>query len=707
MSEVAFLDYETRSACNLRKSGAWRYSEHASTEILCAAIRLPYWRRGRVELWHPEFKHLGMLEEGTDALVEFFNWIISGGLVEAHNAQFERCITKNIAVPKHGWPDIAGHQWRCSAAAAAAHALPRGLDDAAAALGLKQRKDAAGGKTMLKLSKPRKARKKEVEDWKAAHGKKPIPILWHESKELFDILFEYCKQDIQTEQAVSEAVPPLSEDEQRLYTLDQTINERGFLLDMEAVGVALDLIADETSRLNAELKALTGGSPDKATQRKKIHDWFLDQWVIIEDTKAGTVDEALKRDDLTPEARRGLELLQAGSRSSTAKYEAMRNWACRDGRVRGGLLYHGASTGRWPITGDHELLTPTGWVRLDEWNGGKIACWSADGSMSWGAATRLVFDVQPGERLVHWQNAKVDQISTSDHDMPVFTRTRRSPVTTKVWGGEFERRPMSDIGSGNRIPLCGLLGSREWRYSDVQTRVLLMTQADGHYVTENGAAIRYRFKKQRKIDRCQALLIEACVPHRMRVDACDGATVITVAEGLCPAWLWDFNKVLTWDWLNADSDVVFSELSLWDGCKSSPEGIDFSTGVQQNADVIQALAHLSGRTCKVNARERTDEGWNTSWRCFIDNDPAPVTFRKAQCRATETTERQVFCTQTPTGYFLVRRNGHAWITGNSGAGVQPHNFPRGTVKDIEGAWAALKTRDRAVIEAFDPKGVAA
>jgi DNA polymerase len=158
-------------------------------------------------------------------------------------------------------------------------------------------------------------------------------------------------------------MPDLSEDEQRLYTLDQTINERGFLLDMEAVSVALELIDRESTRLNDELKILTGGCPDKATQRKKMHDWFLDQWVVIEDTKAGSVDDALKRDDLTPRVRRGLELLQSLSRSSTAKYQAMRAWACGDGRVRGGLLYHGASTGRWSGAGVQPHNFPRGTVK--------------------------------------------------------------------------------------------------------------------------------------------------------------------------------------------------------------------------------------------------------------------------------------------------------------------------------------------------------
>lgn len=328
---------------------------------MCFGFRLPYWKKGRTGLWHPPYSHLGIAEEGVDDLVEFFNWIIGGGHVAAHNAFFDRGIWQNQAVVHHGWPAIPLRHWHCTAARAAAHALPRSVENAGAALGLKVVKDKVGHKTMLKVSKPRKPRKKEVQEWTAQHGATPMPVLYHESKELFETLWAYCRQDVLAEQEISQAVPDLSEQEQELYWLDQTINERGFLLDMEAVTVALELIDQETTRLNGELRVLTGGNPDKATQRSKMHKWLLDRWIILDDTRAGTVDEALQRDDLTPEGRRGLELLQALSRSSTAKYQAAANWACPDGRIRGGLLYHAASTGRWGGQGfqPHNLVRST------------------------------------------------------------------------------------------------------------------------------------------------------------------------------------------------------------------------------------------------------------------------------------------------------------------------------------------------------------
>jgi DNA polymerase len=360
----ATLDFESRSACSLRRSGSWKYSLDPTTEILCLAFRLPYWKKDRVALWHPAFPAFKIRESRTDELCELFNWILSGELVEAHNAFFEKGLWTNIAVPKFGWPAVQSQQWRCSAAKAAAHALPRGLDDVAKALGLGLCKDEAGTKVMMKMNKPRKPRKQELADWLLSHTKKQkMPPLYHESRELLEQLWKYCQQDVLVEEAVSNALNDLSPAETDMYLLDQTLNERGFQLDMVGVSTALSLIGSESKRLNGELSTLTGGSPDKATKRTKMQQWFADQWYVLEDTKGPTIDAALKEDNLDPKVRRGLELIQALSRSSTAKYEAMRNWACPDGRVRGGLLYHGASTGRWSGAGVQPHNFPKGKVR--------------------------------------------------------------------------------------------------------------------------------------------------------------------------------------------------------------------------------------------------------------------------------------------------------------------------------------------------------
>src|ERR1035437_3628929 len=341
------LDFESRSACSLRKCGAWRYSIDKTTEVLCLGYRLPYWDEGRVELWHPAFSHLNIPESNdSEALYELLEWISDGGLVEAHNAWFERSLWVNIMAPHYGFPGIGPSQWRDSAAKAAAHALPRSLEDAIAALGLDVHKDMAGHKLMMKLSKPRKPRKAEREAGITTR-------LWWENLKLFEELWAYCRQDVLAEASLSAALPDLNEQESALYVLDQQINERGFQLDQEAVETALRLIHQETTHLNQELKTLTKGKVHKATQRAQMLRWFESEGLVLEDTQAATIDATLSlgHDTLEPMARRGLAILRTLGKSSTAKYEKMQDWMAPDGRIRGSLIYHGATTGRWTGAG--------------------------------------------------------------------------------------------------------------------------------------------------------------------------------------------------------------------------------------------------------------------------------------------------------------------------------------------------------------------
>lgn len=375
------------------------------------AYRLPYWPAGRTGLWHPAFPQFGIDEgESFDDLYELFQWIDDGGLIEAHNAWFERGIWSNITGPRFGWPAIRHEQWRCSAAKAAAHALPRALGDAIDALGLSVRKDDEGAKVMKKMAKPRNPLQSERRAWGVAHagcmacagkGKVPgvnpdtgrkklvpcsacggfgydiraelpaMPILYHESPELLVRLFDYCRIDVLAEEALSERIPDLSADETEMYLLDQRVNERGFQLDAEAIDVALDLVDGEFAELNAELAELTGGKVLKATQRARMIAWFDEQGLELEDTQAATIDAILEgtslhpahQRPLTPVVKRALELVRTLGRSSTAKYEAMRNWICPDSRVHGGLLYHGASTGRWTGAGVQPHNFPRGLIK--------------------------------------------------------------------------------------------------------------------------------------------------------------------------------------------------------------------------------------------------------------------------------------------------------------------------------------------------------
>jgi DNA polymerase len=221
---------------------------------------------------------------------------------------------------------------------------------------------------MMKLSKPRKSRKNERALWERIKISPPL-LLWHESEAWFERLFAYCRQDVLAETALNDSLPDLNPHESLVYTMDQTINQRGFQLDMQAVTTALTLIATETTKLNQELTRVTNGKVKRATQRAQMMAWLADNGLNLENTQKETIDDALHfpHPQINATTRRGLEIMRALGRSSTAKYETMRAWATADGRIRGGLLYHGASTGRWSGSGVQPHNFPRGTVKdMDE-----------------------------------------------------------------------------------------------------------------------------------------------------------------------------------------------------------------------------------------------------------------------------------------------------------------------------------------------------
>jgi DNA polymerase len=372
----ATVDFETRSACDILKEGAWKYSQHPTTQLMCLYVRLPHWPAARG--WHPAYPRLGIPEEGRDVLDDLFVWLALGGLIEAHNAFFERSIWTNICVARYGWPAVPEEAWRCSAAKASAHSLPRSLGAACAALGLEVQKDNEGRRIMLKVCKPRKPKKAEaalIKAWEESadldayrqlsdlgydfeHG-----LLWHEDPEELGKLFSYCGTDVDSEHGLSAVLPDLSPLESRIWAMDQAMNLRGVRVDVKMAKTALRIVDRETARLNRELEAITGGAVEKASQRSGVKLWLASQGVDLPDTQGPTLDTFLAKPGLRADLHRVIKIVREVNRTSTAKYKACLAYAAADGRIRDMMMYHGASTGRWSGKGLQPHNFPRGTIK--------------------------------------------------------------------------------------------------------------------------------------------------------------------------------------------------------------------------------------------------------------------------------------------------------------------------------------------------------
>jgi DNA polymerase len=341
----ATIDFETRSACDI-KNGAWIYSRHPSTEILCLAYKLPGWKS--FKLWHCAHPDIGI--EAAPLPRELFQWIRTGGLVEAHNAEFEMCVWQNICLAM-GWPEINSKQWRCSAAKASALALPRALNDLCVALGLpvELQKDKTGKDLIRKYCKPKKLTKDEKLLWGAD------AIIFNEDADGLALLWKYCGQDVIAEEAASEICADLPPDELRLWQITCEMNMRGVLIDVELCRSALALAGKAKAKLNAELEVLTGGAIAQGTQREQIKKWLADnEGFTLEDSKGKTLEWYIERKRdldgkrISAKALRIIEIVKEVNRTSTNKYKRMMACVDTDGRIRGNLVYCGAErTGRF------------------------------------------------------------------------------------------------------------------------------------------------------------------------------------------------------------------------------------------------------------------------------------------------------------------------------------------------------------------------
>lgn len=337
--EYLILDYETFSEADLKRCGAYEYAVHPSTEILCAA-----WRVGTreticsspINVWLPSSIDFGLFNALTNTTIKLV----------AHNAFFEQVITEYVLKVK----DIPIERWICTAARAAALALPRSLEGAGEALGLKVQKDQEGKRLMLKMSKPRKPTKNDT-------------TVRHTDAKDLKRLIDYCVTDIAVETELLIRLPPLTPLEERVWALDQKINHRGFLVDRSLVDSALKLIAEETKALNAAAATITNGKVSSGTQRNAMLEWLNARGLGLPDLRAKTVHDVLANGVKDEKAKKILEIRQAGSKTSTAKYEAFKIKSGHDGRVRDNLLYHGATTGRWGGRGVQPQNFPRGTIK--------------------------------------------------------------------------------------------------------------------------------------------------------------------------------------------------------------------------------------------------------------------------------------------------------------------------------------------------------
>lgn len=320
------IDIETFSDVDLIRCGVYKYADSPDFEMLLFAYAAD---DGDV--------HIIDIAGGEELPEKIIQAIKSDTVVKtAYNAQFERvCLSRYLKLPEGEY--LNPQSWYCTAVQAAELALPLSLADVGSVLGLERQKMTEGKELIKYFGVPCKPTK--------SNGNRTRNRPCHDINK-WETFKKYCMRDVDVERQIADKLKmyPISDEEHRLYVLDQIINDRGVLVDGELAEQAVKLNSIQTAVAVEQAYMITGlENPNSVTQLKQ---WLKENGVEIESLSKKAVKSLADETDGDVSEMLKLRLLMA--KTSVKKYEAVIRSVCRDNRVHGMMRFCGANrTGRW------------------------------------------------------------------------------------------------------------------------------------------------------------------------------------------------------------------------------------------------------------------------------------------------------------------------------------------------------------------------
>lgn len=332
---VLSIDLETYSDVDIKRAGVYPYAASPEFKILLFAYAYDDGPVSIVDLAQGEQLPRHILESLFDESV----------IKTAYNANFER-----VCLAKHFGQIMPADQWSCTMVQALEMGLPMSLDAVGKALKLPQDKQKSStGTALIRYFCVPQKRKKDInpylfdDPYLASYRNYPqdSPAKWEQFK-------AYCVQDVETERTIRKTlgVWMLNEQEQRIWCLDQYINDAGVEVDLQLVEQAITCAASHQNKLEDEALQLTGlDNPNSVAQ---IKQWLKEaEGLEVESLNKEAMPGLLKQAE-SETVKRVLEIRQELAKTSIKKYEAMERSHCTDRRIRGLFQYYGANrSGRW------------------------------------------------------------------------------------------------------------------------------------------------------------------------------------------------------------------------------------------------------------------------------------------------------------------------------------------------------------------------
>ena len=332
------IDIETKSDKDISKCGVYAYTDTPYFDILLFAYSIDGQPVQVVDTANGEEIPENVLAALADENV----------VKRAFNCNFERvCLSKYLRENHPQYfqsysidEDTVGdflnpESWHCSMIHARTLGLLLSLAEVGKVLGIEQQKMTEGKALIKFFCVPYDT----IDGVPQFHSPTDYPDKW-------EIFKAYNKRDVEAELEIDRRLSrfPVPDFLWKEFYLDQEINDRGILVDMQLADKAIGLDAEAKEELTAEMKRLTGvENPNSVYQ---LLDWLETQGYKSDSLGKTQVQELIKT--AKEPVKSVLQMRLQLSKSSVKKYTAMKNTACSDNRARGMFSFYGASrTGRW------------------------------------------------------------------------------------------------------------------------------------------------------------------------------------------------------------------------------------------------------------------------------------------------------------------------------------------------------------------------
>lgn len=340
------------------------------------------------------------------------------------------------------------------------------------------------------------------------------------------------------------------------------------------------------------------------------------------------------------------------------------------------------------VDSDTEYLSPTGWVKISMYAGGKVAQYHPDDMTADFVDPTEIVKIPCPTMIKIKTKYGIDQMLSPEHR--VLLRDRDNEFKTEVihasdlldrhndWvtGNISQKRKGKIAFSGATIPSvfngCGGMGLS---LTEAQLRLQIAVIADGYFPNKTNRCV-VRLKKDRKTLRLRSLLQLAGIEWAETSKDTRTAQGFTVFSFQAPLRTKEFDNTF-WAASVIQLEIVCSEVMHWDGSiRKGGKGAQFSTTIKASADFVQYAFTSTGKVARLTEHTRSRRDRVETEYVVTSRGGSRVNLmlqsrssdgnRHSVMETVPSTDGFKYCFMVPSTFLIFRRNGCVFASGNTG-----------------------------------------